>query len=755
MKKMKLIPFCNKIIAFSFYTLLLLVPLTFNGSTSELFEFNKMWLTFGMSAIILAAWGIKMIAEKKIVIQRTFFDIPLLLFLLSQITATIFSMDQHVSWWGYYSRFNGGLLSSICYIFLYYAFVTNLNKSQTIRAIALTMISAFGVILWGIPSHFGADPTCFVFRGTFDTSCWTEAFKPTIRTFSTLGQPAWLAAYLAALLPVALAYTLSFINGVKWKFALLAGFTVLFYISIVFANTRAGFLSFFAADVVFWGGFLFAKFSPWKKVLVYGLAFHLLLASSSFFFGMPVGSWNSFTLNELTKQQMPVAQTTTSEQKVEIEQQAPLDSISGVNITDSGKIRLLVWQGAIDAWKSSPLFGTGVETFAFAYYKHKPAEHNLTSEWDFLYNKAHNEYLNYLTTTGVFGLLTYLSIIVFFLFQTVLWFIKRIRTKKLLYEDSKDTSLLTANLLILGLVAGFVAILVSNFFGFSVVIINLFFFLFPAWMLILAGKIVAENKLQYVFGEETTKRGSDLNAYQWTAIVILMIFVGSMIIGLTRYWFADISYALGANLNKAGSPQEAYSLLTQATQTETNEPVYSDELSIALATLATALYMQKDATTAQALSKEAIRLSDQVVMKHPNNVVYWKNRVRLFYTLAQGDPQNQQVYLTNALQAIEKAYELAPNDAKIMYNYAVLLGQTGNQEKALELLQKTVTVKPDYRDAYYALGLFYRELAVDDSENVTNPELNQKAIETYQYILEEINPNDAEVKESLATWEDK
>ena len=72
--------------------------------------------------------------------------------------------------------------------------------------------------------------------------------------------------------------------------------------------------------------------------------------------------------------------------------------------TDPGKIRLLVWQGAFEAWKNNPIFGTGVETFAFAYYKYKSPAHNLTSEWNFLYNKAHNEFLNYLTTTGTLEL---------------------------------------------------------------------------------------------------------------------------------------------------------------------------------------------------------------------------------------------------------------------------------------------------------------------------------------------------------------
>src|SRR5882724_6149882 len=128
---------CDKIIAISFYTLLFLVPLTFSGNTSELFEFNKMWITFGATIIIMVAWLSKMTLQRKIVIQRTPLDIPLLLFLLSQIISTIFSLDPHVSWWGYYSRFNGGLLSTICYILLYYAFVSNLNIKHVYKTLSV------------------------------------------------------------------------------------------------------------------------------------------------------------------------------------------------------------------------------------------------------------------------------------------------------------------------------------------------------------------------------------------------------------------------------------------------------------------------------------------------------------------------------------------------------------------------------------------------------------------------------------------
>src|SRR5579871_2541339 len=201
---MKFFGFLNRIISFSFYSLFFFVPLVFAGNTSELFEFNKMWLTYGLTILIMLAWVIKMILGKRFFFQRTPLDLPIALFLVSQGIATVFSLDSYVSFWGYYSRFNGGLLSTITYILLYYAFASNLGKKQVMRVLTISLVSGLIVALWGLPSHFGYDPTCFVFRGNFDVSRWTDAFQPKSRIFSTLGQPDWMAAYMAVLIPLAL-----------------------------------------------------------------------------------------------------------------------------------------------------------------------------------------------------------------------------------------------------------------------------------------------------------------------------------------------------------------------------------------------------------------------------------------------------------------------------------------------------------------------------------------------------------------------
>lgn len=725
----RIIKICENIISFSFYSILFLVPVVFFNANYELFEFNKMWATFVLSLIVGGAWFTKIILQRKFSIQKTPLDIPIGLFLLSQIISTIFSLDSHVSFWGYYSRFNGGLLSIITYIFLYYAFTTNLSFEKIVkRAVYVSLASGVFVALWGLPSHFGNDPTCYIFRGSFDVSCWTNAFQPKVRIFSTLGQPDWLAAYLAILLPVSIILFIQNFKNLKsltnLKTVNFALISILFYVDLVFTKSRSGFIAFWVSLVILIVIYALTNKKIFSKPAPVISVFALFLVIT-FFIGTPSIDWDKYTFIGLAKYFSKPA-TTNQVAKTATPSPEPAGEMGG---TDSTKIRYFVWQGALDTWKNNPVFGTGVETFAFAYYKYKPVGHNLTSEWDYLYNKAHNEYLNFLATTGAFGLGTYLLMIGFFLY---------VFTRKVLLHNNLKSPLSLA------LFASYISILITNFFGFSVVITNIYLLLIPGFIFVLE-EILPQKHFNLSFGNFNNK---EISYGQWSGISLLSIGVLYLIFLLITFWHADTSFALGYNLDKIGQYQQAYPLLHSAVGERSGEPVFKDELSINDAILATGFYLQKDATTASKLAQEALAVSDEVTSQHPNNVIFWKTRVRLLYTLSQVNNQ----YLPLALNAIIKAKELAPNDPKISYNLGLLYGQTGDNKKAIETLQKTIELKKNYKDAYYALGLFYRQMAVDKQGRITNPELAQKASETMHYILTNISSGDAQVKQALKSW---
>ncbi len=759
---------CNVLIKGGLYLLFFSVPLFFQGDTSELFEFNKMWLTFWLTLVIVGAWVVKMILQKRVYFQRTIFDIPLLLFLISQIISTFISLDPYISFWGYYSRFNGGLLSTITYLALFYAIASNLHKKDIFRIVWITLISGVIVALWGFPSHFGYDPTCYLFRGTFDVSCWTNDFQPKVRIFSTIGQPDWMAAYLAVLLMISIAGSMFrlitdqqqnlkvFVAKIFWLPLILFLTSLLFYVDLIFTDTRAGFVAFWIAFVLFFATLLLVDiFKNRRFILNFALVYLLFFGTITFITGTPVEELNKFTLPALSARHTVIkskniASAPTTSSPAANKALVPDSSASSAatvkpklittGITDSGTIRLYVWEGAIKAWEDHPLFGTGVETFAFAYYLYRPVAHNMTSEWDYLYNKAHNEFLNYLATTGIFGLGTFLAFVLLY-FMLSGHYVLQNRDQPTKHREV---------ILTIAFAMAYLTILITDFFGFSVVIINLFTFLFPATFLVWA----ENSKHSHPFIIEAEKKSEaknvnkSINAFQWTGIVVIILLVIYFELILFTDWFADKDYALGHNYDSVDQFQTANPYLNQAVAMRPEEPVFQDELSINEASLASLYLQNKNIAQAQTYAEEAKAISDQLISAYPNNLLFFKSRARIFYLLAQGDPR----VLAYALQSIQKANQLAPTDAKILYNLGVLYGQTGDINLAISTLQKTVKYKPDYTDAYYALGLFYHAQATNSAGKVVNQALQQKAVESLQFILDNLSPNDTEAQKTLATW---
>lgn len=80
----------------------------------------------------------------------------------------------------------------------------------------------------------------------------------------------------------------------------------------------------------------------------------------------------------------------------------------------SSKPREISWGISWQAFKEKPFLGWGPENYLYAFSRHFIPEYaKHTSRW---FDKAHNQYFEALVTTGVFGLLSYL-----FLFAFTLW----------------------------------------------------------------------------------------------------------------------------------------------------------------------------------------------------------------------------------------------------------------------------------------------------------------------------------------------
>lgn len=739
----------NKIIRSLYYILFFAIPLLVFSKTSELFEFNKIIFIYFITLCITCLWmADKILKNEPILIKKIIF-LPFFIFLLSQILSTAFSIDINTSIFGYYGRFNGGLISIISYLLLFYIFIDHFNINHLPKLLKLSLISSTLVVLWGLPGKVGLDLSCLVFNGSWDNSCWADQFRPAERMFSTLGQPNWLGAYLAINFFIGLFFF--YRNNTYYEHAnchlersersrpkavriITFFYLLLNFMAILFTRsdsailaTGVGFLLFSLLMILLQRSLFLSK----KTVL-------LVLAFVTLLFIFKTGNQ---TMDKFLS--FPSLSNKITEQKIA----TPKLNLSINRVTDSFDIRKIVWKGAIEIGKNYPLFGTGVETFAYSYYFKRPAEHNLTSEWDYVYNKAHNEFLNYFATTGIVGLISYLFMILLVLYM----FIRSLFFEQSLEESSNNSSRLAGarsnhnveikisndQLLVTSLLCAYVTILITNFFGFSISVVNLFFYLIPALIIVMLkiNKKTQDNNLDL--------KKSILQKVKLALTIVFFLFGTNF---LLSYYIADIFFAKADGYYKAGDYQTASSYLTKALQLH-KEHVYEDKLSYSLANLSYLVYYQQEMDTAKNLKTLADYYNLKSLEASPLNNGYWKTRAKNFYLFYQSSLSSSD--LKSGVEALNKARSIAPSDAKIPYSLALyysMLEDEAKDEKqkstfnkqAFSAIDSSIKLKTNYEDAYFLKGQLLKR-----SGN------KNEAIKIFNLILDNINPENEEAKKEL------
>lgn len=682
------------IIRYLYYALIIATPLLVYSRTSELFEFNKMMFIYLDTLAIVCVYALIVIQEKRMTLKWHWLSIPMLLFLVSQILSTIFSIDVHTSIFGYYGRFNGGLLSIITYFALFFILV----QIGTREFITILLKFGFGTavftVLWGLPGRVGLDLSCLVFTHHLTNACWTDQFKPAERMFSTLGQPNWLGAYLAINFFIGLWFLVKrdvFKN--RSSILLICGI-VLVFMGLLFTRSRSALLAVAAGIAVFSGGICFIDIEKVKKhILMIGvMAIVFFLSIVVFKTGIDkIDTITSFKKPAQNVSKSPTLKKVATSEAVSIEKTASPSATASaqlvpkINVTDSFDIRKIVWQGAWELGKKYPLFGTGVETFAYAYYFTRPVAHNYTSEWDFLYNKAHNEFLNYLATTGFIGLATYLIMI-----GSVIWIPVSIILKKKLKPEGR--------LLALGLLSSYITIHVTDFFGFSVSSIQIFFYLIPAFLLVYYPKSLKERELSFELSPILHK--------VWKGIIVILFSLGVIYLG--RYYLADMRYALADVYARSGDYSTAYELYQQALVLR-YEHVYEDKYASTLANLAFMASSESDKKLTDALIKLSDQYNAKTIKASPKNVLYWKTRAKNNYLFYQSTLDEK--YLLKSAEAMGIAITLSPTDPKLAYSqalfYSLLYDESKDQKQkekfkqlSLQEVDASTRLKNDFEDGY-------------------------------------------------------
>lgn len=620
----------DRFIWFCFLALTVITPILFSTQNTELFEVPKMIFVYLLASVLLTLTLAKFALEKKITVPKSPILIAFLIFLLAQLASILISIDKFTSIFGYPSRLNGGLLSQFAYLAILATALVNLNAKKAYTLFAAATITALVVAIWGIPAHFGYDPNCLILTGNLDSTCWQKEFDPTKRIFSTLGQPNWLASYFVLIIPASLALVL--ISKKQILRLIFSIVSIIIFIAFIFTNSRAGFAGLTIAIVIF---ALLLGQSALRKNLKVIVPIVLIFAATTIFFGITLIS----RIGEIIKDPDPTKP-------------------SG---TESTQIRLIVWQGAIEVFKKYPILGAGPETFAYSYYEVRPLAHNQTTEWNFFYNKAHNEFLNYLAGSGILGLISYLGLLVTIIFT--------------LAKIAKNTLDQKTSLFAKSTIAAALGYQTTIFFGFSVVATQVLFYLFTAAVL------------------KQTKEDQQLNiiipnrSYQ-IILLVLTAFLGILLIlNVLRIYLSDILVARAKS--QSSEDPKLLELYQSAISTfPAANPFYLAQFANESAYFSSTELMENAAYSAQKANNLA-----------PNNLIVLRRVANTYFLLAQTDRKYEKLALATA----QRLTQLAPTDPQSYLSLAKIQAGLDRIDDARVSLQKALELKPDYLEAQQLL----------------------------------------------------
>lgn len=357
---------------------------------TDVFEFPKLLvLIIGVGALTLV--NIIDIMRRDAA-QISFHRIPkefffLGLFLLAQILAYAFSTNRAISLAGAEMRFQG-LLTQVHYILLAlntFYFFSRWPSEKTRGIFNWILIALFAVCALALLPY--------AFPMTFPFYIFTPAFF-TDRVYGTLGNPNYLAAFLITALPFLIFYS-------RLKKIIYWPFLALVLVTLFLTGSRSAWLASVAGFLIL-GLFEFIKHKRRKILAV------TLLVITALGIGM-------ISKNYLT----PI---------VPQFERLSLDTQKSISIST----RLNLWQAGLKMSLNRPLTGFGQDAIKGEIEPFIP-EHLKANEVFFI-DRTHNELIDILLTTGIFGLIGYLGF-----FGLILWK----STKMLLKEPAAITALLT------------------------------------------------------------------------------------------------------------------------------------------------------------------------------------------------------------------------------------------------------------------------------------------------------------------------
>lgn len=683
----------DKLVFWLLLAVVVALPLYFNIMSFDQFEMPKLTLLRVISCVMAALWAVRIFENGKFDFTRTPLDLPMLGLAVMNIITTFTSFAPQLSFRGEYENFAGSL-SNLNYIFLYFLAVNHINTPNRIKAFNYAILTGgFLITIYALAQFFG-----------YDIIQWNEGSMIKGRYFASMGNPNFLGALLAMVIPVNIAFLMINMRAKKYAVAsCLFLMFILVYMALFGTQSRAPFLAFIASLIVFgvyWTATLFKNASklPENKdknfiaLLLSGISKHLKLAGVALCL-LIIAAVLSVTVGR-------EATTRLWHSVTHIQQSMAVS-------------RLHIWIPALKMIKDNPVLGTGVDTFKSVFPKYAGANFAQIDGANVSSRTAHNELLNIAATMGITTLGIYLLLITAYI---IMWFRSFTRTV------SGDMRLLS-----IAMFASFTAYFVQNMFSFGVAAINTYLYLiFAAHAVLYNDYFGSKKKSIKLYNTAGGENFFIKSALQAVAIIIALFFAYKAFM----IYSADVHYNKGKIL---GSVQNRWDLAVsehlKSVEEAPDEVKYHVYLALAYERLA---MTTQDREQQLGLLHRAVESYKKGVELNPGNSYYWGNLGRIYTLLARYEDSK---YMQNAFENYQTAIDKAPVTGLFYNNMVELYLSVNMPDKAMPYLEKLELYdKKLGASAYFLLGnIYFGKKQLNESENAYRKslELNPDFAQSY------------------------
>jgi len=686
--------------------------------THDQFELPKLTAARVMILFILAITIGRAATKGKATLLRSPLDLPILLLVIAHIVTTIVSFSPTTSLYGDYENFSG-LLTFLGHVALFYILRHWLSKADLARALILALGCASLTACYALAQNYG-----------YDLVIWEATSVIRGRAFSTLGNPNFLAAYLAVLIPLFPYFLLRARPADIWSFSHLLTAGTASSIGILMVRRAyppggatpppallpflAGFLPLLAVSLLFWLAFKSIDRSPAPTTskpigrIVLSLAMVACLGAM-----LATGSRGGILALVpsllLLLIMLVVKAPASNRRSLLIAAVLLLMPLSYVGYQYGGplarriqndlrtfswqteKSRMHIWVPALRTIRHHPWLGTGLDTFKISFPIYNDSRFARIDGMFVSSRTAHNEFLQYASTMGLPALGLYLLLL-----------LAAARLQLSLWRSSQwqGSAPLRA-----ALFAGWTAYLLQSLVSFGVVSVLIVFWSFLAISL-LAGK------------EEPGQPSFVLRAAWFPSLLVLpcvlLLALHSLNLLAADSYFqrAQLFHRYAEERERIAAADEIswyygqeYGLMSQAALLAPLEVKYRVYLGLA----AEKSYRFTKDDKWWDLSADSYR---RAVQLSPMNSYYYNNLARLHQQYAGAQPASHQLL---AEQNFLHAIRLAPATAFFQCTLADFYLETDREAKGLSVIDHALTLNQDF-SARQCVRLFTKYLRLGRHE---------------------------------------